>query len=330
MLLDNSAFRLHSTADYFMCSGNGLECFLKASQPAVVFFHPPWRVGIRYAFRLALIIKALEKQHIEVIVCCNENGESILLNKLGVTAYHLNQNLHLPENVYRPMDGFSQAYDAIYVAQAKKFKRMHLARDVKRLYILTYSCKFRTPEGGYDLHAFEPRLSHCDYNREFIRTNEEICQLYAKSVCGLALSKKEGAMWASMEYLMSGIPVVTTKNTGGRDQYLDSECAIWVKPTVASVREGVEFFVKNPPDRQAIRESVLVKVKKERRNFLIVLNTHLSKNGCSETSEDYIWGGSQGILELHQPIFVEDLNKEEKAQLPVTTSSTLDSTLNIS
>lgn len=306
MKLKNSAFKLHPTANYFMCSGDGLECFLNYPDHAIVFFHPPWSIGIRYALRLALTVRKLRHREIDVIICCNEPSESKLMNSFGVTAYHLNQNMHLSEQVYRPVDGLSIAYDAIYAAQASKFKRIHLACKIERLYVLTYRCKFKDSEGRNDLYAFEPSISHCDYNKNFIYNKEDIVQLYSLSACGLALSKKEGAMWASMEYLMAGLPVVTTKNIGGRDHYFDREYTKWVAPNADAVREGVNFFLKNPPERHSIREKVMCKVKRDRQKFLEILNAHLVSHDFSEASYEYIWGGNRGILDLHQPILVPE------------------------
>lgn len=303
MRLKNSAFKLHPNANYFMCSGDGLECFLSYSDSAVVFFHPPWHIDIRYAIKICLAIRKLKRRNIDVVVCCNQLSESRLMQFFGISAYHLNQNMHLPEQLYRPINSCSApVYDAIYVAQARKFKRLSLARGVERLYVLTYRCDFKDSEGKNDLHSFEPHLSHCEYNKEFIYDKDDVCSLYAHSACGLALSKKEGAMWASMEYLMAGLPVVTTKNIGGRDHYLNDDYTKWVVPTANGVREGVKFFVQNPLDRDAIREQVLHKVRHDRYSFLEVLNDHLVAHGFPGTTYEYIWGEKEGILRLYQPI----------------------------
>ena len=114
-----------------------------------------------------------------------------ILKLLGITAYYLNQNMHLPEHVFCPVSVNDVKYDAIYIAQAKKFKRLFLASYIKKLYVLTYQCKNKTREGANDLHAFEPLISHCHFNRDFVYDENEICKLISESHCGLALSKKD-------------------------------------------------------------------------------------------------------------------------------------------
>jgi glycosyltransferase involved in cell wall biosynthesis len=297
MHLRNSLFRLHPSAPYYMCSGDGPDRFLDAQNygKAVVFFHPPWYVSIFYARRLAAISRKLLRKDIRMVVCCNQKSELKWAKVFRLDSVLFNQNFHLPEQVFRPVHGASSDFDAIYVAQAKPFKRLQLAAKINRLFVLTYFSRGKNESGDYDLHQFQPEIAHCDFNKGFIHDPDEICQLYARSACGLALSRKEGAMWASMEYLLAGLPVVTTPNIGGRDRYFRSEYVKWVKPNPQAVAEAVKFFVENPPDRAAIRRKVLELIENDRMQFLEYLNHRLHENGFIPTTYDYIWGGDSGI-----------------------------------
>jgi glycosyltransferase involved in cell wall biosynthesis len=304
MKLNNSAFRLHDSESVFMASGNALECFLKFTGCAVVFFHPPWKVGWRYAIRLRLLVRQLKARDIDVVLCCNERSEARVTRIVGIPSWEMNQNMHVPEKVYFPLDGCENLYDAIYFAQAKAFKRIHLASQVQRLFVLTYACKQRRGEHGefYDLHGFEPRVKHCQFNRSFIEDPDELRRLLSSSTCGLCLSSKEGAMWASMEYLMSGLPIVTTRSTGGRDHYFDGDYTTWVAANPRAVAIAVEHYKNHPLDPAFVRTRVLAKVRTERERFLMDVNRYLAAKRLPSCDAEYIWGGEQGIYSRHQPI----------------------------
>lgn len=303
MYLRNTLFRLHPCAPCYMCSGDGLEMFESAPRraPCVVYFHPPWYVGWRYALRIMRKVRNLKRKGVRVVICCNERGECFHLSMLNVENEFLNQNMHLPESVFRPIE-VDLRYEAVYAARASKFKRVHLASMVSKLFIITYACPNKDTNGRNDLHGYEPRVSHCEFNRNFIDSHDDLCRIYSSSSCGLALSAKEGAMWASMEYLMCGLPVVTTRNIGGRDFYLHEDYAKWVDPDPNSIYQAVCEFVNCPIDRRKIRNSVLKLVKGERVRFLQRCNNDLIQGGHSLTSYDYIWGGISGIYDNREEI----------------------------
>jgi glycosyltransferase involved in cell wall biosynthesis len=43
----------------------------------------------------------------------------------------------------------------------------------------------------------------------------------ARAVVGLCLSTVEGSNYASMEYMLAGLPIVSTPSIGGREVYFD-------------------------------------------------------------------------------------------------------------
>ncbi len=62
------------------------------------------------------------------------------------------------------------------------------------------------------------------------------------------LSAEEGSSYASMEYLLAGLGVVSTHSTGGRDVYFDPDYCITCDPTPEAVRDAVaELRARNIP-----------------------------------------------------------------------------------
>ena len=245
------------------------------------------RARLRYAYRGK-----------RLIVVTNEPSEARWLQLIGVEAQCLGHNLHVREQLYVPMPDVPKRYDAVYAATLLPFKRLHLAELVKSLYILTYV------SGGqsWDLHAYEPRLQHADFNRGWVR-HEDVPRIYNEARVGLALSQREGAMLASLEYLFCGLPVVTTRNRGGRDRYLTPRNSRFVADDPGAVAAAVAAFVDNPPDPLAIRREALEMVQRDRFDYVAMLRKRCGVTFSSPEAEvERIWGGFEGIGKLAVPI----------------------------
>ena len=70
-------------------------------------------------------------------------------------------------------------------------------------------------------------------------------QVYNESYSGLCLSAEEGGMHASMEYLLSGLPIVTTRSRGGRDFFFNEVNSVIVEDEATSVAIAVANNKKN-------------------------------------------------------------------------------------
>jgi len=189
-------------------------------------------------------------------------------------------------------------YDAVYAAQLLPFKRLHLAAQVKSLYVLTYV----SGQKSWDLHAYEPLLRHADFNPGWISL-EEVPEIYSRARAGLALSRREGPMLASLEYLFCGLPVVTTHNRGGRNRYLTPRNSRFVADDSSAVAAAVADFVAAPPDPLAIRTQALQMVHRDRLAYVQMLADRCGVSFPSPESEvERIWGGVAGISKLAVPI----------------------------
>jgi glycosyltransferase involved in cell wall biosynthesis len=75
-------------------------------------------------------------------------------------------------------------------------------------------------------------------------------------------------MYASVQYLLSGLPVVSTRSKGGRDVFFDEEYALIVDDHPDSVKEGVEEMIRRNISPDTIRSKVLAEVKDQRINLI--------------------------------------------------------------
>ncbi|MEN0001683.1 MAG: glycosyltransferase, partial [Pseudomonadota bacterium] len=94
---------------------------------------------------------------------------------------------------------------------------------------------------------------------EFIEP-DQVNAVINQSRVGLCLSSAEGAMLASMEYLLAGIPVVSTDALGGRDVFADPAYWVTVDDRADAVADGVAEMAKRTLDPHQVRGAVLEKI----------------------------------------------------------------------
>jgi glycosyltransferase involved in cell wall biosynthesis len=191
----------------------------------------------------------------------NSLDEERLLGKLRLPGGFVSQNAYVNEHIFRPTSAAKQ-YAAVYTAQMKPFKRLHLAAHLRSLYVVTYG-DVRTLAGENDLHRFVPELSFADFNRQWI-SFEQVNDIYNRANVGLALSSVEGAMLAAVEYMLAGLPVVSTPCRGGRELYFDQRFVAIVAPTREAVAAGVAQLTMRQVDPMLVREATLNRVNEQR------------------------------------------------------------------
>lgn len=224
---------------------------------------PPHRMA---KFKARQIAHTLEGREHHLMV--NAGDENSVRKLFSVRGSHFSHNLYINEHLYQPLNE-PKLYDAIYTAQLAPFKRHWLAQKVERLMIVSY---------GGDLHAFCPELKHAEYNREFL-PRSELVRKYNQSHVGLCLSAKEGAMLASCEYLLCGIPIVSTPSKGGRDEFFAPQTAIIVPPDPERIAEAVQYWKKVSPDPEHIRGVVLQQINCIRRDYCAYIARLIQKGG---------------------------------------------------
>ncbi|MFZ1029717.1 MAG: glycosyltransferase [Limnoraphis robusta] len=173
----------------------------------------------------------------------------------------INQNAWIDENlVMRPLN-LNKIYDAIYVGRRSAFKRHMLASQVSRLALVA---------GSNHGNAISKIPSH-DYLNNQPLSPEEVCEKINQAYCGLILSEVEGTCFASSEYLLCGVPVVSTPSKGGRDVWYNEYNSIVCEPTPDAVALAVEEFVQYPRNPQRIRQMHINQAQTYRAKFINVL-----------------------------------------------------------
>ena len=94
-------------------------------------------------------------------------------------------------------------------------------------------------------------------------------------------------MYASVQYLLAGLPVVTTASIGGRDEFFDPAYVRWVPDDPEAVALAVDELVALELDPQMIREATLAKVGQHRARLQAWIRDSIRSAG----GEIGRWGG---------------------------------------
>lgn len=164
-------------------------------------------------------------------------------------------------------------YAAIYNARANRFKRHDLSRLVENKAFIAYDWKV----ADLDLSDFAP----VDIYRNL--EAGDVPRIISKSIVGLMLSAEEGACYASLEYLLCGLPVVSTPSSGGRSEYYTGSnsviCSETPESVASSVAEAVERWKRGDFDPVRIREEAIGKMAVFRRTLSLDLETVFRTHG---------------------------------------------------
>jgi hypothetical protein len=193
-----------------------------------------------------------------------------------VPAIQSNQPAFANYRIFRPLNTLKK-YDAVYNARVLPLKRHHLATKIPNwawvtsnygshepIWRIHYEQICRFP-GIHPLNTRRDDGTIETFNRS--QVNHAINQAHV----GLCLSTdKEGAMIAQVEYLLAGLPVVTTRATGGREDYHhpDFTHVLSDDPTPQEVADAVQRFHTHPVDSDYIRQVTLRRMFHYRMNFL--------------------------------------------------------------
>lgn len=284
----DKVYRLFAEPTVYLTSGSvGMDAVVKHGIPgSTCLINLIWAFGPRSLPIYAPRLRAMRNRGIAPIVLGSSQQDMFYLRLCGIPCAFVNQNQFLlEENIPVRSRETNFDFDAFYAAQAKTFKRMHLASDVQRLYILTYGWPGHLNHTR-NLGDFEPRVQHAMHNKTYLDF-AEISTLMHRSACALALSRKEGAMWAASEALLSGLPVVSTASKGGRDRYFDPRTVKLVAAKSSAVAAAVDMFRASPPDPLEVRRITLEKMMKDRRETVRFMRERVLANTAFTNDEIY-------------------------------------------
>ena len=208
-----------------------------------------------------------------IIFCAPTNETYELMIKKGYNAKLINANAFLDYNLLL-IGNKERIYDAVINSRPFWWKRVYLTNKVRNLAYIKGNdwAKNETTWNGWK-----------DMNFSLIAENirvDKVIEIYQQSKMGIILSGNtgenqqglcEGSNYSTCEYLLCGLPVITTPNGGGRNFWLNDYNSILCEPDEYSVSNSVEIILKkienNELDREKIRNYQINKMDEMRKNF---------------------------------------------------------------
>ena len=211
---------------------------------------------------------------VNVVVLANTPFEAYLLADLRISAMPGSRSIFVDESVFKPWDGPAE-FDAVYNASLTPANRHELARDVTRLALIYDRDRLNDPNRLDEVKAKLPRatfVNHAEGQGAYRHLSPEECDRHInRARVGLCLSRT-GATVAAMEYMLAGLPIVSTPSRGGRERYLLPPFCRLVDDNPPAVADAVDVFVRKPVPKAVIRNHALHMLQFERTNFLIAIN----------------------------------------------------------
>lgn len=241
-------------------------------KPEYFLWHNAWFQGtIKRMLKLKYKFYQLQKKGIQPLQITNSSLEDKYRRSFGIPGFQSSSYVYTDENQY-PILQKEKKYDAVYAAQLRDFKRIPLASKLEKLYVLTY----KSGQKQWSLYDDYPTMKHADFNHQWVDTVQKN-QLFSASEIGLCLSQEEGPMLASLEYMLNGLPVVSTQSRGGRDEYYQPDYCKIVDANPEAVRNGVKELIGRQLSAEHIREQTINKLNQDRRNYTTLLSEVVEK-----------------------------------------------------
>lgn len=258
---------------------------------AWVFVYCSWTLEAadrpEFALRLAEWTEKCPRHHF--VYLANSPKEKAILDRNGMPAIFCNHNSFIDERIFQILPDETKRFRAIYNARLTPFKRHFLAANVQGLALITYTA----PANHDDAYVEQTRqaLAQATWLNGSFTENQttfdpkEVCRLLNQSRTGLILSKMEGGNFASIEYLLCGLPVVTTRNVGGRDVFFHPDYVVTVDDDPESVAAAVDELIKRDLDPCIIRKRTLAIMQVQRSTFLREIERILKGHGVNRDLE---------------------------------------------
>lgn len=264
---------------------------------AIILKSNPWvPKNINQARVLKNETSIIQNNHknLEFIYLCNEESESEILKSVGLNAHFCNQNCFIDENIFNIKKDIKKSYDALYDAQIVAYKRHHLAKDVSNLALNGYISSITenqeytsyVRENFKHFHWFQDPFREKDQARF---SEKEVCNFINKCRVGLCLSSEEGGMYASTQYLLCGLPVVTTNNIGGRNTFFHPDYVYYADDDSRDIAHGVEELQNRKLDPYYIRGEAIKIQKEHRKRFISIINHIFEKKRSNKKFTESHW-----------------------------------------
>ena len=263
----------------------------------------------------------------KIIFLLNSQKEHEIFKSKGVKSEFIHQNALVDINLFEPLKQ-KKKYDVVYNGRLEELKRHYLLKDCQKIGLISaYVMNIDSSKQEYldELkknipHAFminsnqSTTIENFQFEMGFkYLTSKQVNVALNQSKVGVILSAKEGACYASIEYLLSGIPVVSTKNIGGRDYFLDKRFCRIVSSNPKAIKNAVDELISLDISPNFIREETIKKMNHHLYKLKKLLRNILKMDKKNNSNFDTFWENNyiNKMIKYSQPFpksFIHDIN----------------------
>ena len=215
-----------------------------------------------------------ECPNIDILLFCRE---------YGFNAELINNNCWLDYTHFK-IESTEKIYDMVMNSRPEKKKRPWLAKQVPNLAFI--KGRLYDVADSYDYSELP-----CKFINESRIPLDQVNTINNESVCGGIFSEVEGACYSSSEYLLAGLPVISTVSAGGRDTWYTSNNSIIVDATEEAVATGVALAKQKLSDGsfhpQRIRLEHIVESERMRSRFNSIVQKLFDRYKIAINAESY-------------------------------------------
>ncbi len=240
---------------------------------------------------------------INIIFLANSNLEKKNIENIGERVVFCNKNVFLKECRYK-VSSQKKIYDAIYIARITPFKRHHLALKIPNLLLIGSYSEKEKKYAENTILKFEKEIKYIRKVKGVF-----IYRYINQAKVGLALSDEEGAMYAAIEYGLCGIPLVTTRNKGGREFSLSPEYVHVLEtdiPTAENVASAVDLTIEKKFSPERVRAATIQIAEQHRERFRKLIKNLFDESGSyglRKFKKSIIFPHKFGLRKRVSPIF---------------------------
>lgn len=239
----------------------------------------------------------------KIIFLLNTREEYYFLKLKGIPCEFINQNSLVDPKLFYPMNS-PKKYNCIYNGRFELLKRHYLLEKCEKTSLISAPIlRMDNKKKIYinRLKGIIPAAEILNYSlpKRFIdfNTEEPIPQLSPLKVneclnlskVGLILSYKEGACYAAVEYLLAGLPVISSRSLGGRDIFFDERFCRIVPSNKNAIFNAARELIRLNIDPDFIRSEVLKKINPHINRLKNLILLVLNKEGVGSNNIESIW-----------------------------------------
>ena len=263
----------------------------------------------------------------KVIFLLNSKKEYDIIKRRGIKCEFAHQNALVDIKRFKPLKQ-KKKFDVIYNARIEEMKRHYLLKGCDKIGLISaYVMNIDRSKEEY-LNELKNNIPHAfminskqptsiqDFQFEMgfkYLTSKEVNVAINESKVGVILSAKEGACYASIEYLLAGIPVVSTKNIGGRDHFLDKRFCRIVSSNPKAIKNAVDELISLNISPSFIRKETIKKINPHVQKLKKLLREVMKVEKQNNNDFDRLWENIyiNKMIKYAQPFpesFIQDID----------------------